>query len=176
VRFIKLAFISFIFLFLLITGMSLFIPSHIRISKAINIKADKDSIMAPIRDAAKWKTWYPGLDTAKLLVANGQIKGVMLDDKDPAHPVYIAITKEDPDEITAQFISKSLKPVINVWKTISYSTSDSITLQWYMDFHLRWYPWEKFGSLLLEKSYGTKMEMGLMNLKKLAEADRELNK
>jgi hypothetical protein len=45
-----------------------------------------------------------------------------------------------------------------------------------MDFHLRWYPWEKFGSLLLEKSYGTKMEMGLMSLKKLAETDRVTNK
>ena len=175
-RFLKLAFISFIFLFLLVTGMSLFIPSHIRISKAINIKADKDSIMAPIRDAAKWKTWYPGLDTAKLLVEEGKVNGVVLNDNDPAHPVYISITKKEQDEVTAQFVSKSLKPVINVWKTISYSTSDSITLQWYMDFHLRWYPWEKFGSLLLEKSYGTKMEIGLMNLKKLAEADRVTNK
>jgi Polyketide cyclase / dehydrase and lipid transport len=171
-RLIKLGLISIIVLFLLVTGMSLFIPSHIRISKAINIKADRDSIMAPIRDAAKWKSWYPGLDTVKLLVIAGKVKGVVLDDKDPVHPVYIVINKVEPDEITAQFVSKSLKPVINGWKTITYSVSDSVTLQWYMDFHLRWYPWEKFGSLLLEKSYGIKMEQGLSNLKKLAEADR----
>jgi len=169
-RFIKLGLISFIFLFLLITGMSLFIPSHIRISKAINIKADKDSVMAQIRDASNWKNWYPGLDTAKLFYEAGKVKGVMLDDKDPAHPAYISINKEEPEEITAQFISKKMKPVINGWKTISYSTSDSVTLQWYMDFHLRWYPWEKFGSLLLEKSYGLKMEQGLTNLKKLVQS------
>jgi hypothetical protein len=169
-RLIKLALLSFIILFLLITGMSLFIPSHIRISKAINIKADKDSILASISDAAKWKDWYPGLDTAKLFYEAGKVKGVMLDDKDPAHPVYIAITKVVEDEITAQFVSKKMRPVLNGWKTISYSTSDSVTLQWYMDFHLRWYPWEKFSSLLLEKSYGSKMEQGLTNLKRIVQS------
>jgi hypothetical protein len=41
-----------------------------------------------------------------------------------------------------------------------------------MDFRLRWYPWEKFSSLLFEKSYGLTMEKGLNNIKKLSEADR----
>jgi hypothetical protein len=35
-----------------------------------------------------------------------------------------------------------------------------------MDFKLRWYPWEKFSSLLLEKRYGPVMEQGLAKLKK----------
>jgi hypothetical protein len=38
-----------------------------------------------------------------------------------------------------------------------------------MDFRLRWYPWEKFSSLLLEKRYGPMLENGLDNLKKLME-------
>src|SRR5690242_15928120 len=118
-RLIKLAFISIIFLFLLITGISLFIPSHIRISKAINIKADKDSVLAQIKDPAKWKNWYPGLDTAELFYENGIVRGVMLDNKDSAHPAYIHITKEQPDEINAEFITKKMRPVVNGWKTIS---------------------------------------------------------
>jgi hypothetical protein len=168
-RLIKLALISFIILFLLITGISLFFPSHIRISKAINIKARKDSVMAQISDAGKWKNWYPGLDTAKLLYAEGKAKGVILDNRDSLHAVYIMITGERDDEVNARFISKKLKPVINGWKIITYPAGDSVTLQWYMDFHLRWYPWEKFGSLLLEQSYGTKMERGLLNLRKLVQ-------
>ena len=168
-RFIKLALLSCIILFLLITGMSLFIPSHVRISKAINIKAEKDSIMAQLKDAAKWKNWYPGLDTAKLFYEAGEVKGVILDDKDPLHPAFIIINKIESDEITAQFITKKMRPVANGWKTITYSTNDSVTLQWYMDFHLRWYPWEKFSSMLLEKRYGTMMEQGLTKLKALLE-------
>jgi hypothetical protein len=72
--------------------------------------------------------------------------------------------------VTAQFITKKMKPVATGWKTISYPNNDSVTVQWYMDFHLRWYPWEKFGSLLLEKSHGARMEQGLTNLKKLIQS------
>ena len=57
-RVIKFALISVVVLFLLVTGISLFIPSHIRISRAINMKADRDDIMDQINDAANWKNWY----------------------------------------------------------------------------------------------------------------------
>lgn len=36
-----------------------------------------------------------------------------------------------------------------------------------MDFHLSWYPWQKFGSLLYESTYGAMMEKGLTNIKTL---------
>ncbi len=58
-RIIKLAVISFVFLFLLIMLISLFIPSHIRISKAINIIAKKDRLFALIADTGKWYRWHP---------------------------------------------------------------------------------------------------------------------
>jgi hypothetical protein len=168
-RFIKLGLISFVFLALLITGISLFFPSHIRVSKAINVKTGKNVIMEQISDASRWKNWYPGADSAKPFYVQGEIKGLVFDDKDSLHPVYIAISGEKENEITAQFISKKLNPVINVWRIITYPGIDSVTIQWYMDFHLRWYPWEKFSSLVLEKSFGSKMEQGLTNLKNLVQ-------
>lgn len=128
--------------------------------------------MAQIKDAARWKNWQPGLDTAKLLYAEGTVKGVILDDKDPVNPVYIILDKTDTNEVTAQFITSTMKPVVNGWKMITYPNTDSVTVQWYMDFHLRWYPWEKFGSLLFEKSYGARMEQGLTNLKKILQSSR----
>jgi len=166
---IKLAIISFIFLFLLVTGMSLFIPSHVRISRAVNIKADKDSVMSQVKDPARWKNWHPGLDTAQLLYVEGKVKGVVLDNSDIKRPVTIIITHSEADEVTAQFSPKKMRPVTTVWRTITHPGQDSVTLQWYMDFHLRWYPWEKFGSLVLEKSHGAKMEQGLTNLKRILE-------
>ncbi|HVE60521.1 MAG TPA: hypothetical protein VNA26_01790 [Chitinophagaceae bacterium] len=58
-RFIKLPLISFVFLFLLITIISLFFPSHVRISKAINIKAEKETVFALIADTSQWYRWHP---------------------------------------------------------------------------------------------------------------------
>ena len=168
-RIIKLAIGSFIFLFLIVTGISLFIPSHIRISKAINIYADKSFVMTQISDATNWKNWYPGLDSTKPLYVDGKMKGVIFNKNDSMNQVYIKIDKESENEITAQYVNKKRRPVINGWKIISYPVTDSLTVQWYMDFHLPWYPWEKFRSLLFEKLYGSRMEQGLSNLKGLVE-------
>ncbi len=168
-RILKLALISFIILFLLITGISLFIPSHIRISKAINVYANKPAVMTQISNAANWKNWYPGLDSTKPLYVNGKMKGIIFNQSDAKNPVYIKIDKESENEITAQYVNKKRRPVINGWKIISYPAVDSLTVQWYMDFRLPWYPWEKFRSLLFEKLYGSRMEQGLANLKALVE-------
>lgn len=171
-RFIKLGILSIIFLFLLITVISLFIPSHIRISKAINFRAGNSAIMEQIKDPLQWKNWYPGLDSAKPFYTERVLKGMIMDE---AGKASLVIREEKQDEITAEFLTPTMRPVINVWKTISYPGGDSTTLQWYMDFHLRWYPWEKFGSLILEKSYGSKMEQGLTNLKKFVEDNHTSN-
>jgi hypothetical protein len=164
-RIIKLGLISFVLFVVLVTGISLLFPSHIRISKAINIKADKAAVMAEIKEPSNWHKWYPGLDSAKLFYEMGQVKGVIVDNRDSAHPTLLKIQSIKNDEVTAKFIPRSLRPVDHGWKTLGDANADSITLQWYMDFHLRWYPWEKFSSLLLEKSQGTRMEEGLTRLK-----------
>jgi len=64
-------------------------------------------------------------------------------------------------------VTEKGKPVISGFKTIRHP-GDSLTLQWYMDFKLKWYPWEKFRSLFYENIYGVQMEQGLHNLKELA--------
>lgn len=61
------------------------------------------------------------------------------------------------------------KPVINGWKIYGKAGADSLTLQWYMDFHLKWYPWQKFGSLFYENTYGVMMQQGLDNIKSRVE-------
>ncbi len=65
-KLIKLGLISVIFFALLITGFSLFIPSHVIISKAINIGVKRDSINNQLVGIEKWKNWYPGFDTLQL--------------------------------------------------------------------------------------------------------------
>jgi hypothetical protein len=64
------------------------------------------------------------------------------------------------------------RPVLNGFKFIKHAQGDSVTLQWFMDFRLRWYPWEKFRSLFYENIYGVQMEQGLGNLKELSNAGR----
>ncbi|TMI89684.1 MAG: hypothetical protein E6H06_17930, partial [Bacteroidetes bacterium] len=78
-RFLKLVIISIIFFLLLVTIISLFIPSHVRISRAVQINTSQQSVMRQISDPVNWKNWYPSADSANFFYENGFVKGLILD-------------------------------------------------------------------------------------------------
>jgi len=143
-RIIKLGFISLIAFAVLITFISFFFPSKVRISKAIDINADRAAVLAQLKDTANWRNWYPGIDSAE------------------SFPVITAITDSS---VTAGSTMTNGRKGITGWNVYAAAIPNTVTVQWYMDFRLRWYPWEKFSSLLLEKRYGPVMERGLEKLK-----------
>lgn len=149
-RFIRLGIISVVMIFLLFTGISLFIPSQVNISRAVNLSVNKDSLLQLIKDTNHWASWYPGYDTLRALGTS------------------INFTSVENNKLTAEFKGQKSKTISSAWQVIPYSTTDSVTLQWYLQFRLRWYPWEKFGSLLYEKVYGEQMERGLNNLRAIS--------
>ena len=56
-RFVKLALISAVVLFGIILLISLLLPSHIRISRAIDIDAAPDKIYTMLADTKQWDKW-----------------------------------------------------------------------------------------------------------------------
>ncbi|HEY0733016.1 MAG TPA: hypothetical protein VGD33_11395 [Chitinophagaceae bacterium] len=155
-RALKLGLISLVIIFLLITAISLLIPSQVRISKAIDITAPESSVLQMIKDTGTWKNWYPAFQSeTALLNTDLSIKTITSTDS----KVEMELTKAGKNAL------------VNGWEVYTHGSSEDITLQWYMDFRLGWYPWEKFGSLFYESSYGAMMEQGLMNLKNLAEKE-----
>lgn len=76
---------------------------------------------------------------------------------------------QNDSEVVMHLQQAGRPEVTNVWKVYEHQQTDSITLQWYMDFHLKWYPWTKFGSLFFENTYGVMMERGLLNIKELSD-------
>jgi len=164
-RLIKLGLISVVFFFLLITSFSLLIPSHVRISRAINIGITADSIVPVIGNVDRWKNWYPGFDTLPLLVH--PVPGKVPEGE--AGKTRIRITACTDTLVTAALSTGSQRPVMQHWQLLTHEGQDSTTVQWSTVFRLRWYPWEKFSSLLFEKRYGAQMEQGLASLKKWLE-------
>lgn len=163
-RVIKLGIISLVFFAVFLTLLSLFFPSHIRISKAIDIKSEKDSVLRLLEDATNWKKWYPGADTASYVFIEGKIMGI-----ETGKMQGLMITSITDSSVNAGNIGPGSKKGETGWNIYPGSLPNSVTVQWYRDFYLRWYPWEKFSGLLLENRYGPLMEQGLDNLKKLLE-------
>lgn len=166
-RIIKLAILSFILIFLLITLISLFIPGSIRISKATNIAADDKIIYTYIDELPDWKQWHPALKN----VPENEF-AVLNDSSIRVQGTTVRVVERKNEELITEMVTDNGRPIISVLKVIRHQEGDSSTLQWFMDFKLRWYPWEKFKSLFFENIYGFQMEQGLENLKSLSEANR----
>lgn len=151
-RYIKLAILSFLFFAVLITLMSLLVPSQVRISKAINLAPSDTSVMLLVRNVPMWQQWHPAF-------ANG------------VPPSQNVVKRKVSDTLVVMDIrGRGAHSVRNSWELHRFGANDSITLQWYMDFKLSWLPWHKFSSLFYEGTYGKMMEQGLNELKAVQSA------
>ncbi|MFL5787784.1 MAG: hypothetical protein ACJ748_07005 [Flavisolibacter sp.] len=151
---LKLAFISILLLFLVATGVSLMIPAHIRISRAINIHSTKEQVLGLITNSEKWKLWHPAFMPAN---ASKNIASIEL-----------TRLNENDSSVLYKLKQGNKVPVLNGWQVYNLSP-DSLTLQGYMDFRLKWYPWQKFSSLFYENTYGILLQQGLSNIKDILE-------
>lgn len=156
-RIIKLAVISFVFLFLLVTGISLLIPSHVRISKAIDVRAESDSVFALLQKD-KWPLWHPAFQPQNNVQAGNDVQ-----------ELQTKIIVQNDSVLALEMQQKESMVIINTWQLHTFENSTATTLQWYLDFNLGWWPWEKFGSLFYEDVYGKMMEQGLANIKEIVE-------
>lgn len=138
--------------------MSLLIPSHIRISKAINIGSSSDSIFYLITNQEQWHRWHPAFQLQK--------KDSLL----KQHKIVIKPVRITDSLVTVNWQQGNKVPVLNSWQVHRFTAADSVTLQWYMDFNLKWYPWQKFSSLFYETTYGQMMERGLLQLRTIVQA------
>lgn len=148
-RIIKLGIISAVVFFLLITLMSLLVPSKVRISKAVDLSGDRMQLLASIKDVQQWPQWHPAFE--KGIAANQSL--TVVGNTDTSFTVVIQ--------------NKKGRSVLNTWQLHHLGNDNSHTLQWTMDFNLSWLPWHKFSSLFYEGTYGRMMQQGLNNLKSL---------
>jgi hypothetical protein len=141
-RIIKLAIISFIVIFIILFLISLTIPSTVRTSRAINLEAAKSTVYPLLADTANWSKW-------------NELK----DDR-----IQITVLPSDSNLLKTAW--RYRKRTIHSFYRIE-RLGDVTVVQWYFEFPLKWYPWEKFGSITFEKQFGQPMERSLLNLKNL---------
>ena len=166
-KILKLTVISAVALFLLITALSLLLPSHVRVSRAINISGSRENIGPFISDLGQWKKWNRFV--------------LQADSMNNLEAIGDSILKAGVVEI--QMMNKGIDSVHTKWKQQNgkNSNGDFILLpgehytvvQWYFDFHLDWYPWQKFQSIIYDKQLGPYMEASLQNLKQVVESSHQ---
>ncbi len=162
-KFIKLGIISLVIFGLLLTGISLLLPSTINISKAVNISAPADSVFTRINDLSRWQTWYAEYDPAQtILSANTSGKGATI----TLRNTKVTITSSQrPRQVAALWTSGTNASLPGSFTITAYDLSAVVTLQWLLVQKVKWYPWQKFSLLLSNNMLGPFMEKSLDNLK-----------
>jgi hypothetical protein len=159
-RLLKLALISIVVLFGILTAIASLLPSHVRISRAIDIDAGAGKVYAKVSSIKAWDSWNEYIR----FYHNKQWKeNALVTDE-----ITITINEKSDTLVTAGWQQATGNHFGSGYRIIPQDSLHS-TLQWYFDFHLHWYPWEKFQSIVYDEELGPVMEKSLQNLKRQVE-------
>ncbi len=165
-KLIKLVTISAVVLFVLITALSLLLPSHVRISRAINISGSREMISPYLNDLREWKKWNRFVQQADSIKKIEVISNNLIE----AENIQIRLTRKVADTIETTWMQPGGKNSVG---TFALLPGENYTVvQWYFDFHLDWYPWQKFQSIIYDKQLGQPMEISLQQLKQIIETSQ----
>lgn len=159
IKIIKLAVISVVAFILLLTAFSALLPAHVRISRAVSITASPAMVSAMLNNCTQWEQW------------NEYIKS--LPEKS------ITTNSIHSKQLTVTIIYSDTSATKTIWRQANGKTFPAVfsltaqgrftVVQWYFDFYFRWYPWEKFSSIVYDKQLSPLMEQSLDNLKQRIE-------
>ena len=158
---IKLMAISLVILFLLITILAALMPSTVLVSRAVNIVSSKDSLSYYLNDIQQWKAWIEGMDKPEVKIYSST--------KADLAGTIVNLTNISDTTIISTWQTKDGRIQIATIRLIDAPLQKLTIVQWQFVQHLKWYPWEKFGSIMNDKILGTMMEKNLNSLKLLLE-------
>jgi len=159
-RLIKLGLISIVVLFILATLIGLLLPSKVVVSRTVDIHAPADSIFSYMKNMHLWKQWIDGMDHPGVVInspVSADLAGTRVD-----------ITYADSLQLAATWKGKNTATQYSTQRIIQQE--QVCIVNWQFEQQVKWYPWERLGTMMNDKIIGTMMEKDLANLKKLLES------
>ena len=84
----------------------------------------------------------------------------------------VDITNVTDSTIVSSWITKKGSFQTSTVRVIGAASQNITIVQWQFEQKLKWYPWERLGSMMNDKILGTMMEKNLNNLKSLVEKNK----
>jgi hypothetical protein len=171
-KIVKAVVFVFVGLFILMTLISLLIPSKVVIATAKTVQADSVILFKEISDLKEWKNWHP--------VFKADSTGITF--SEPSNEVNatavwvtkgkenkIVITRKKYPEVEIAFQREGENDVRNILTIMPVYEQGNMQVQWQSITKLKWYPWEKFSGIFIEKMAGQGYDDALQSLKKYVE-------
>jgi uncharacterized membrane protein len=160
-KLIRLALFSILSLFAIASLIGILLPANVLVSRAVNITAPKDSIFPYIKNIEQWKQWMEGMQQASVNIQSptrADLAGT-----------GVVITNISDSTVVSSWTTKNGNLQTSTVHLIGDPLQKVTIVQWQFEQKLKWYPWERLGSMMNDKILGTMMEKNLNNLKSLVE-------
>jgi len=163
-RFVKFALLGLLTLFIVLTALSLLFPSHLRVSRVVNVTASRARTAEVIADLRSWENWNLFIRhtplTNKRTSSPPSGKGAWLS----SNEFTIRETAADTNGVALQWDLRGGKRYSGGFDLLQVN-GDSLAVQWWFDLSFRWYPWEKLGVFVYDRKLGPVMEESLDSLR-----------
>ena len=172
---IKNLLIGTIGLFVVVTLMSLLLPSDIKVSRAVIINAPEDSVYKQIADFKNWKNWHPLFknDSSVITFSNPSFgKNAYCNIIFNGKKSHLVITNSDSSFV--QFLSqeKDAFDIENEISIVPVKEQNNLRIEWKALTKLHWYPWDKFYGIFIDRITGNGYQQSLESLKDYIEMKR----
>ncbi len=159
-------------LFIFITILSLFIPSKLMVTRAVVINAKADVVFNELNNLQNWKNWQPVfIQDAASIKFDTDTAGVSNSCEwvSKGRNNKMTITDRSEYAIAATLSREGENDVLNTIRVLPLADSNQVQAEWNVLVKLKWYPWEKFYGIFIEKITGEGYEAALNSLKSYAE-------
>jgi len=175
-RLIKMFLFVLIGLFAVITIIGLFIPSSVKISRGIIVSVDSSKVYNELSDVKNWNKWLPWITAdsgavVQLSAVTDKLgsyfrwKGMKINSAGT-----ITIKEMNPGEILLLHELKDMNKAEGGFRIRSTGANNNVTeVLWYMEYKLKWYPWERFFGIFTDRIIGSAFDKGLEQFKNYIE-------
>jgi len=168
-RLIKFAFLGLVALFLVLTVLSLLLPSDIRVSRVVNVAASRrQEVYTAVSDLRAWRKWNDFVFQSSVTNIRYSSPSVGAGAFLQSDQLRIEEKKVDTAGVLLNWDMVNGKQFAGGFEFLS-PNPDSLTVQWWFEFHFRWYPWEKLGIFVYDRKLGPVMEESLGSLRRFVE-------
>jgi hypothetical protein len=168
-RYIKLFFVGFAGLFIVITIFSLVIPQRIKVSRVVVISGhSKTEILDQVNNLQNWKNWQPLFksDSANIQYSDKKLHCMI---RQNGNETFLDIDSIDSSAVKFTLKEKGERKSENEIVINPLPIPNSLQVEWKATTKLKWYPWEKFYGIFIDKLTGPGYENSLNGLKEYIE-------
>ena len=144
------------------------------VSRGVVINAPAGKVFIEISNLKNWRHWQPVFKNDALIIKfdtteNGSGNACEWESKGKMNK--IVITDKESNKITALLVREGEADALNTISVLALADSNQVQVEWNVLIKLKWYPWEKFSGIFIEKITGQGYEDALNSLKEYIESN-----